>query len=183
MTDPVRPTRETVGDAALQARTGRSRDEWFALLDAAGAGGWQHAAVARHLVDLGVDEWYAQSVTIAYEQARGKRVAGQGTDGTFQVSASVTVAASPAAIWPHLADAGLRAAWVDAPHEVTGQTEPRTSRWSLPDGGRVTVRLDPLDATRTRVAIQHTRVPSQEDLAPAKARWRAALTRLRTTLT
>ena len=153
MTEPVRPVRQTVGDAALEARTGRSREEW-----------------------------YAQSVTIAYEQAGGRRVAGQGTDGTFQVSASVTVAAPPAAIWPHLADAGLRAAWVEAPHEVTGQTEPRTSRWSLPDGGRVTVRLDPLDAARTRVAIQHSRVPAQERLAPTKAQWRAALARLRTAL-
>ncbi len=180
MTDPVRPVRRTVGDAALAARTGRSREEWFALLDDAGAAGWEHGAIVRFLGGLGVDDWYAQSVTIAYEQARGKRVAGQGADGSFQVSASVTVAVPPAAIWPHLADADLRAAWVGAPHEVTGRTEPRTSRWTLPDGGRVTVRLDPIDDTRTRVAIQHTRVAGEAELAPAKARWRAALERLRT---
>lgn len=180
MTDPVRPTRETVGDATLEARTGRSREQWFALLDDAGAVGWEHAAIARHLGGLGVDGWYAQSVTVAYEQARGLRVAGQGSDGTFQVSVSATVPAPPEVIWPHLADAALRAAWLGAAQEVAGLTEPRTARWAPPEGGRVTLRLDPVDAARTRVGIQHTGLPDPEALGPAKARWRAALATLRT---
>ncbi|HEY1104861.1 MAG TPA: DUF4287 domain-containing protein, partial [Agromyces sp.] len=63
-----------VGDDAVQAATGRPRDEWFELLDAADAATWTHKDVATWLVaEHRVDPWWAQSVTVAYEQARGIR--------------------------------------------------------------------------------------------------------------
>jgi len=43
----VRGSSDTVGDDALTAATGRASEEWFALLDAAGASGWRHGDIAR----------------------------------------------------------------------------------------------------------------------------------------
>ena len=82
-----------VGDDAVVSATGKTRDEWFALLDAAGAAGWKHQAIATWLArDQGVDPWWAQGVTVGYEQARGIRLPGQRQDGTFEVSVTRTIA-------------------------------------------------------------------------------------------
>ena len=62
-----------VSDAAVEAKTGKTWQEWFALLDAAGARQMDHKSIAAHLdKKLGVPGWWAQMVTVAYEQARGR---------------------------------------------------------------------------------------------------------------
>lgn len=44
------------------------------MLDAAGARDWPHKQIAEHLVAAhGVDGWWAQSITVGYEQATGRR--------------------------------------------------------------------------------------------------------------
>src|SRR6478752_2994115 len=72
-----------VGDDAVLQATGRPRDDWFELLDAGGAQALTHKEIATVLVARhGVDPWWAQSVTVAYEQARGIRRPGQKQLGT-----------------------------------------------------------------------------------------------------
>ena len=69
---------EGVGDDAVREATGKGREEWFALLDDAGAAEWKHQAIATWLVrEQHVDPWWSQGVTVAYEQARGIRLPGQ----------------------------------------------------------------------------------------------------------
>ena len=63
-----------ISDDRLKAATGRSRQRWFALLDKAGAESWDRRRIARWLgVKHEVDAWWAQSLTIDYERARGLR--------------------------------------------------------------------------------------------------------------
>ena len=38
-----------ISSEAAQAKTGKSLDEWFALLDKAGAADWPHKDIAAHL--------------------------------------------------------------------------------------------------------------------------------------
>ncbi|MBM0202161.1 DUF4287 domain-containing protein [Micromonospora sp. NPDC051227] len=65
---------ERIADDLIRARTGRGWAEWFALLDAASATGWTHTRIARHLAtEHEVPGWWAQTVTVGYEQARGLR--------------------------------------------------------------------------------------------------------------
>lgn len=92
----VAPHDEHLGDDAVRAATGRHPDEWFAALDAAGATQWGHPRIAQWLSsEHEVDPWWAQSITIRYEQARGLRLPGQQSDGTFAVSASKTLPVAP----------------------------------------------------------------------------------------
>jgi Domain of unknown function (DUF4287) len=59
-------------DAVIQANTGKRWDEWFAVLDRWGAAQRPHAEIARWVgEEHGVGGWWAQGVTVAYEQARG----------------------------------------------------------------------------------------------------------------
>lgn len=90
--------RHNVSDGRLREATGRTSSEWHRILGDAGARDWDHATVARWLtVEHGVDEWWAQNITVGYEQARGTRLPGQQADGTFSVSASKTLRATKAA--------------------------------------------------------------------------------------
>ena len=58
----------------IRANTGRVWDEWFALLDAWGGVERPHPEIARWLnQEHGIPGWWAQGVTVAYEQARGLR--------------------------------------------------------------------------------------------------------------
>ena len=82
-------------DEAIAENTGKRLAQWFRVLDRFGAAERGHTAAARHLrEEHGVGGWYAQSITVAYERARGLRVENQAGDGTFQVSVSRVVPAS-----------------------------------------------------------------------------------------
>ena len=92
MSTPVGSNAEGVGDDAVREATGRDRAEWFVLLDEAGAATWPHKDIAGWLVrEHGVDGWWAQGVTVGFEQARGIRRPGQRQDGTYEASVSRTV--------------------------------------------------------------------------------------------
>ena len=58
----------------VRTKTGKSSEEWYALLDAWNAPEKGHTATAKHLrEEHGVSPWWAQSVTVRYEYARGLR--------------------------------------------------------------------------------------------------------------
>ena len=176
--DDVRTHAASISEDALHARTGRSRDEWFADLDGAGATGWAHRDIADWLVrERGVEGWWAQSLTVGYEQARGLRAAGQRPDGTFEATGSKIVPLGTAATYRLLTDPAQRARWLDMEPSLRGATEPTSVRWDWPDGSRVTVRLEDAGG-RTRVAVQHHRLADADALAVMKAFWRDRLAQL-----
>lgn len=83
---------QRMSDGKLVEATGRARADWHAILDAAGAREWKHPVIAAWLQsEHGVDGWWAQGITVAYEQAIGRRLPGQTADGTFSVSVTKTI--------------------------------------------------------------------------------------------
>lgn len=174
----VRRNLQTVSDERVRGATGEGRDHWFALLDEAGARDWPHPRIAEFLAGHGVSGWWAQSLTVAYEQERGLRLPGQRPDGTFEANASKTLRTTRARLWPHLADDGAREAWAGVALPVAGTSEDRSVRLEGPDGTRVTLWLDWLDEEKVRVSVQHSRLPSFGELERWRDHWRAALARL-----
>src|SRR6476469_3303413 len=78
-------------DQAVVAATGRGWIEWIGLIDEWGGAEHTHAEIARWLVaEHEIKGWWAQSVTVGYERARGRRAPGERPDG-FSVSASRTI--------------------------------------------------------------------------------------------
>jgi hypothetical protein len=169
----VRAKDETVGDDALRDATGRGAAEWFAILDAAGATGWTHAAIARHLVDAhAVPGWWAQGLTVQYEQARGMRVPGQRADGTFAVSASATVDgpldAASARMVAHVS------ATLGEPVSSRATGARPYARWDAPDGGSILVTAE-VARERVRISGVHERLAGPDELPEAKAALAALL--------
>ena len=174
---------EAIGAEKVVRATGRSREEWFAALDDVGAQGWAHKRIAEWLVtEQGVDGWWAQSLTVGYEQARGMRQPGQRPDGTFDANVSRTVGLPAEEVFTHVADDALRQAWLPG-WQVASANPPRRARLADDDGARVVVELTASAAGKVRVAVQHGRLPDPDAVATWKDFWRAALGRLATLAT
>ncbi|WP_406860799.1 hypothetical protein ABZO31_10205 [Streptomyces sp. HUAS MG47] len=185
MSPAGRKITEKLSDDALTAATGKGWAEWFALLDAWGAAGQGHTAIARHLVDgHGVGGWYAQSITVGYEQERGLRQVGQSSGGDWQASVSRTVAAPAERCSAAFADEELRLRWLPVGELAVRTHRPGKSLTADWDGGagRLAVHFTPMGEAKTRIGLGHTGLPDAEAVITYKDFWREHLTELKALL-
>ncbi|WP_167040765.1 hypothetical protein [Salinibacterium sp. ZJ454] len=154
MSNGVSDHKSNLSDEAMLKATGKAPDDWFALLDAEKATLWTHTEIARWLVDVqGVDGWWAQSVTVRYEQERGMRLPGQQGDGTFSVSATKTV---PHPV-PAVLDATIRlvsAEFGHAPSSSKSEVKRPYARWKV-DGEAVLASLEDKNG-KTALNLTHS---------------------------
>jgi hypothetical protein len=170
---------------AVRGATGREWDEWFALLDEWGGAEHQHKEIAAYLAgEHGVPGWWAQTVTVEYERARGLRAPGSGRDGLFSVGASRTIAVPVERLYAAFVDPELRERWL-AGDRVRERTllPHRSARFDWEDGAtRLVVGFVDKGAGKSQVALSHERVPDAEVAAELKAYWRERLTALKALL-
>jgi Domain of unknown function (DUF4287) len=167
--------RRPYSDEVVRANTGRTWDEWFALLDAWGGAERPHAEIASWLsAEHEVGGWWAQGVTVAYEQARGLRAPGQRRGGLFEASASKTVAVPVDRLYAAFADPGLRERWLPgATLEVRTAHPGKSIRADWEDGStRLVVAFTARGEAKSQVALVHQRVPDAETAERLKAFWR-----------
>jgi hypothetical protein len=83
----------------IEKSTGILWPEWISFMDSINAENLRHPEIAKkvkeHIGDM-VDNpaWWAQAVTVAYEQYTGRRLPGQTADGLFQCSISKSTSLS-----------------------------------------------------------------------------------------
>jgi hypothetical protein len=166
-------------DEKVVAATGRSWEAWFGLLDAAGAVSWGHTAMARWLrEEHGVASWWSQSITVAFEQARGLRVPGQQVSGGFTATASRTVDVPVSRLFEAFDELALRSGLT-----LRTAIAPRSSRWNSADGAsRVLVGFEAVSESRSRVALSHERLSGTEEREQMKRLWRSRLLELKASL-
>lgn len=173
-----------VSDEAMFRGTGKPLAEWFPLLDAWGASEHKHTEIARWLVnEHGVPGWWAQSVTVAWERARGIRVLHQDPAG-FSISVSKTVAAPATRVSDAWTDASLRSAWLpDAPIRVRRSNRGRSARfdWDEPPS-LVGVMLFAKGDAKTQISLGHEKLPDAEAAERLKLMWRERLSALKAML-
>jgi hypothetical protein len=165
-------------DEVVIANTGRPLDDWFELLDEWGATARTHTEIARWLAEeQKVDGWWAQSITVSYEQARGMRAPGQRADGTFGVSASKTVDVGVDELFEAFADETMRERWL-GDYELAVRTvrpgKSLTGAWE--DGTtRLTIAFVPKGESKSQVALEHGRIRSAAHADEMKTFWRERL--------
>ncbi|WP_233583806.1 hypothetical protein [Micromonospora sp. CV4] len=182
---PAAAQTERIADDLIRARTGRGWAEWFALLDAAAATEWTHTQIARHLVaEYEVPGWWAQTITVGYEQTRGLRAPGQQRGGGFSASASRTVAVPALRLYEAFADETARARWLpDVEVRVRTATAPRSFRADWAGGPtRIVVGFDAVGESKARVTVLHEKLTGAEQAAELKAYWRERLATLKVVL-
>ena len=174
--------RRPYSDEVIRANTGRTWDEWFALLDAWGAAQRPHPEIARWVVEEhGVDGWWAQGVTVGYEQARGLRAPGQRRGGLFEVNASKTVAVPVDRLYEAFADPDLRERWLPGAAVEVRRAQPAKSiRANWDDGStRLVIAFTARGEAKSQVALVHERVPDAGTADRLKAFWRERMAALK----
>lgn len=160
---------QNISDEKLLAATGRTRAAWHDLLDAENASTWTHTQIARWLVEThAVDGWWAQGITVGFEQAKGMRMPGQQPDGTFSASSSKSLPGSVRELLELAIDAYSAVAGKD-PASVSREAKHPTARWKLDDGTSVLVTVSPGSGDNSRVALTHLKLPDSGSLGSAKA--------------
>jgi uncharacterized protein YndB with AHSA1/START domain len=171
----------TMSDDAIRRRTGRGWEELFELLDDSGAIDRSHTDIARWLrEEHGIDGWDAQSVTLSYERARGRRAVGEHADG-FAISASKTVAVPVEQLFAGFADATQRERWLPdgALRERTALPH-RSIRYDWEDGStRVNVYFDAKGESKSTATVSHERLPDSGEAERMKAYWRERVAALK----
>lgn len=173
-----------VADERVVEATGRGWQAWFEVLDEWGAPTHTHTEIARWLrEEHGVDGWYAQSITVGYERARGLRAPGEHADG-FAITASRTIAVPVERLFSTFEDQGLRERWLPgADLRTRTATAPRSARYDWEDGStRVIVGFEDLGESKSRVSLSHERLPDAETADEMKSWWRERLTGLKAQL-
>jgi hypothetical protein len=165
----------------VEEATGRGWDAWRRILDGWDAASLSHAQIARRLQDdEGVAHWWAQTLTVAYEQHIGRRVPGQTSDGTFQVSTSRTVDGELDEVF---------ARWLQVVDDLDERTavgiarEPATTvnetyrywRVGFADGSRVSFGASQAKPGKVKLGLGHQRLPAAEDIERWRPFWKAML--------
>jgi hypothetical protein len=186
-------TRGAVSAAKVLERTGHGLDHWFSVLDAFGARSQGHTAAARHLSEgHGVDGWYAQGITVAWERLRGVRALNQRVDGSYEVSVSKVVDATPVAVagafdlparrraWLAGQDPGILQGLEAASRPMNVVRDGAAARLRFRVGAQtVEIRADAKPNGRTSLVAQIRKLASSEDVESRRAAWRAAFESLR----
>lgn len=173
--------------AAIEQATHRSWDEWVSLLNAQGAAELTHTELAKlvnnELAGVAVDSpaWWAQGITVAYEQHIGKRVPGQLANGRFELAVSKAVARPRDEFFPVVTK------WFEsqgdfngaAPLKMRSTETPKRSNWrcDFADGSKFAATVE-VNGDKSKLVLSHTDVPSQEEHDAWKEYWRHVASKL-----
>ncbi|RMF62007.1 MAG: hypothetical protein D6743_12730 [Calditrichaeota bacterium] len=163
-----------ISDEAVRAKTGKNWQEWFALLDSVNASEMSHKEIARYLYEKqDVPGWWAQMVTVGYEQARGLRQKNQSCDGDFQVGCSKTISVPLSALYEAWQDERQRRAWLaDPDFTVRKATQDKSMRITWVDGrSSVSVYFYAKGENKSQVVVDHTKLADQEEVEVKRAYW------------
>jgi hypothetical protein len=170
---------------AIEKATHKSWKEWVSFIDENDGRNLSHREIA-HLVNDILEEtmyssgWWAQAITVGYEQHIGRRVPGQNSQGVFEVSVSKTFhqdADNTVAAW-------LR--YVTAAGEFDGipltgtptKSEPAARRhWAvdLDDGSRLNADVTVGAADSSVLTITHTKLEDQLAIERWRRFWKQQL--------
>ena len=195
------PRREFRDEVVIE-KTGRTRADWFAILDAFDCRAKGHTASAAHLMGSHrVSPWWAQAITVEYERARGIRSYGEQADG-FALTVQRALAVPSERAWTALTNAAEVTAWRASKHQ---QQFRLGGRWRNADGSRGAfersvagryLRIswnDPRRAPgsvvemevvvrgedRSTVKLTHRRIRSAEEREDLRSHWSWALDSLK----
>ena len=180
---PAAPTQKQyaelagMSNAVILEKTGRTWEDWVRVLDGHGADRMAHSEVARLLsTTYNVRPWWTQMVTVGYERLKGLRARGQRRNGTFEASKSRTFNVPVATLFEAWSDPALRRRWLDEPDlKVRTATAPKSMRLGWPDGTIVAVWFTAKGASKSAVALAHTKLADRETADRLKGYWAARL--------
>jgi uncharacterized protein YndB with AHSA1/START domain len=173
-----KPARKSIKEAAgvstdaVARRTGKSWDDWFEVLDSAGAATLDQRGVIAILAQKhGIGPWWQQMIAVGYESVRGKSDKPPSADG-FRINSSCTLDAPLPRVFRLWNDAGERARWLaDDRFVVRGATADKSIRARWGKGTSHVAVSFAEKSGRTEVSVEHHQIESSAAAEQMKAYW------------
>ena len=170
---------KAISEQAIEKATGSSWAVWLERLEKIGAKDMSHKEIARKLSDWGVPGWWAQMLTVSYEQHIGRRVPGQTCDGDFAAAVSKTLPGTlDEALGWWLKKVKGKSEFHDVTIEKTSVS--KTEKWrywraKLADGTLVSIHISTKPDNKANLGLQHEKLESQEQVDEWKRFWKKLL--------
>jgi len=174
-------TRPSIGDEAVRARTGKDWASWFRVLDRAGAKRMDHKQIVAHLCEhYEISPWWQQSVTVAYEQARGLRDVHEKPAG-YEIGRSKTIAVPVETAYKAWSRLRTRRRRLQDPEFTVRKSTPNKSlRITWVDGKTdVGTMFRSKGPDKCQVSVQHGKLRSAAAAERMKTYWKRNLDRLK----
>lgn len=173
-----KPARKSIKEAAgvstdaVARRTGKSWDDWFEVLDSAGAATLDQRGVIAILAQKhGIGPWWQQMIAVGYESLRAKSDKPPAVDG-FHINSSCTLDAPLPRVFRLWNDAGERARWLaDDRFVVRGATADKVIRARWGKGTSHVAVSFAEKSGRTEVSVEHHQIESRSAAEQMKAYW------------
>lgn len=171
---------ELISDKTIEKATGVSWQTWLDRLEKMGARDLSHQDIASNLVsDYSVAGWWAQSLTVRYEQVIGRRKVGQNSKGEFSISVSKTLPGTMDEAfhwWLTIAQSRTDFNGIEIISSSTTETEKwRNYRAALKDGSRVVVGVYAKSPAKAGLGLQHEKLISAESAETWRSYWKSLL--------
>jgi hypothetical protein len=175
---PKKPTRKSIKEAAgvstdaVMRRTGKYWDDWFEVLDNAGAHNLDQRGIIAILAQKhGIGPWWQQMIAVGYESLRSKAEKPPAPDG-FHINSSCTIDAPLPRVFRLWNDAGERARWLaDDRFVVRGSGSDKVIRARWGKGTSHIAVSFAEKAGRTEVSVEHHQIESRAAAEQMKAYW------------
>ncbi|MES1183386.1 MAG: hypothetical protein ABUL60_06195 [Myxococcales bacterium] len=175
---PKKPARKSIKEAAgvstdaVARRTGKTWDDWFEVLDNAGAATLDQRGIIAILAQKhGIGPWWQQMIAVGYESLRSAAEKPPAVDG-FQISSSCTLDAPLTRVFRLWNDSGERARWLaDDRFVVRATTADKVIRARWGKGTSHVAVSFAEKAGRTEVSVEHHQIESRGAAEQMKAYW------------
>jgi hypothetical protein len=167
-------------DESIKRGSGKTWDEWFAMLDSWGAKEHTHTEIARYVnEEHDVSGWWAQTVTVGYERGRGMRRPHERRDG-FYVGVSKTLPIGVKKLFEEFTDTRKRNRWLEPGTLRTRTSQPgKSARFDFGDGeSRVHVYFLSKGSSKATVHVDHERLSDEGAVEEMRAFWKERLAEL-----
>ena len=162
---------------SIKRGSGKTWDEWFAILDSWGAKERTHTEIARYVNENHeVSGWWAQTVTVGYERGRGMRGVNERTSG-FYVGVSKTFSVGVNTLFEEFTDTRKRNRWLEPGTLRTRTSQPgKSARFDFRDEeSRVHVYFVSKGRSKATVSVQHERLSDEGAVDEMRAFWKERL--------
>lgn len=167
--------RKIITDKAVLPQTGKTMEEWFAVLDKKNAFDISHKEIfamtgkIKGLMNL--NEWNRNLFTTSYEWHKGIKERGEKGSG-IEISVSKTVNVQVSILYDAFANESRRINWLKEKLSIRKLTENKSARVTWSDG-KTSLSIDFYDkgAVKSQIVIQHLKIENAERAAELKAFW------------
>lgn len=173
--------------SSIETATGTSWAEWVQWVNDAGAATMAHpeiASLVHEVLEGKIDSpgWWAQGVTVAYEQHIGRRAPGQQNDGSYEVSVTKLIPGSRQDVFALWMEAYGRATDFDGRSIDNVRTSDTTVRsyWrcDFTDGSRFALAVEQRTPSKAQLSATHAKLRTEKEKDAWQHFWRQALDRL-----